>query len=145
MHSPAFLFGVCLWLGGGLAAVVVGGPPERFVGAAVLANLVIALLLVELPRAGGVQWWSLGLDVLTLVVIAGSACVWPRRWLWVAFGFQLVGILVHVPPMLDARIHEWAYAALNNLCGYAVVLALVTGVGLHRITRGRAHAGTGRL
>ena len=144
MHISAFQAAVAIWLAACVPALIWGGRPERIVALALLTALGVALAFYRATRNNNIQWWSLAVDGAVFAVMLATLRFYPRRWLMVALGCEFVALLVHVPRLLDPDIHEWAYAAVNNYSGYAVVLTLLVGTVTSHERGRRANAATAR-
>lgn len=108
-------------------ALVKGDEPERL-GAASYALVVLASVMIRddsslsLPR-----WGPMALDIVLLLIFGGIAWQSRRSWpLWAA-GFQALIVTGHVMVVADLRPPGDAFAAVNNLANYGLLIALAVG------------------
>lgn len=108
-------------------ALVKGDEPERL-GAASYALVVLASVMIRddsslsLPR-----WGPMALDIVLLLIFGGIAWQSRRSWpLWAA-AFQALIVTGHVMVVADLRPPGDAFAAVNNLANYGLLIALAIG------------------
>ena len=126
-----------------IAAVFLkGDEPERIGGAAfVLASL--AYMLVA--ETGDPRLSKLGIDIVLLAVFVGLAWHTRRAWPVWASAFQSLIVTGHVLVLIDLRPPGDAFAAVNNLSSYGVLIALAVGTFWAWQERKAASMGAGEI
>lgn len=109
-------------------AFIKGGEPERIASSAFVL-VTGAIMLVPGAHGGGAgpQWARMGLDILLLAVFIGLAWHSRRAWLIWASAFQSLIVTGHVMVVADLRPPGDAFAAVNNLSNYGLLVALAVG------------------
>lgn len=108
-------------------AFLKGDEPERFASAAFA--LVVLVGIAGMAQGGGdrVLWTQMGLDMVLLAVFAGLAWHSRRTWLIWASAFQSLIVTSHILMLIDIRPAGNAFAAVNNLSNYGLLIALAVG------------------
>ena len=108
-------------------AFLKGDEPER-VGSAALVLVFLAGIVIPQSTGWSVPRWGLmGLDFLLLAVLIGLAWHTRRSWLVWASAFQSLIVTSHVLVVADLRPPGDAFAAVNNLSNYGLLVALAVG------------------
>lgn len=108
-------------------AFLKGDEPER-IGAAGYALVTLAgLLLPENPRVEGPLWARMALDAVLLALFVGVAWHSRRSWPVWASGFQALIVTGHFLVVANLRPPANAFAAVNNLANYGLLIALAVG------------------
>ena len=103
-----------------------GDEPERIGGAAfVLGSL--AYMLVGETSLGDPRWGKLGIDIILLAVFVGLAWHYRRGWPVWACAFQSLIVTGHLILILPVQPPGAAFAAVNNLSSYGVLISLAVG------------------
>ena len=110
-----------------LFAFLKGGEPER-IGAGAYALGMLASVVIQSGRLlEGPQWGIFAVDIVVLCVYAGlawkSARVWP---IW-ASALQALVVVSHVMKLIDLRGSANAFAAVINIGGLGILIALAVG------------------
>lgn len=120
-------------IGIALAVLVVGfmfikgDEPERIAGGAYTLITLAGLFLPEdITRGGGILG-RMSLDILQLVVFLGLAWHSRRTWLTWASAFQSLIVTGYVLVLIDLRPTAVAFAAMNNIANYGVLVAMAVG------------------
>ena len=104
-----------------------GDEPER-VGAGTYALIILATLMI---RDGGSlsvpRWGVMALDILLLVVFLGL--VWHTRRAWLVWASAFQGLIVagHILVAANLRPPSDAFATVNNLANYGLLIAMAVG------------------
>lgn len=108
-------------------AFLKGDEVERIgCGAFVLITLA-TMLLPEDRSTGGPLWGRMALDIVLLAVFVGLAWHSRRAWPVWASAFQALIVTGHVLVATNLRPPVDAFAAMNNLANYGVLIALAVG------------------
>jgi len=102
-----------------------GDEPERIASAAFVLVTLAAMLVPH--GTGGPQWSRMGLDILLLAVFAGLAWHSRRTYLIWVTAFQTLLVTGHILVLADLRPPHDAFAAVNNLSNYGLLVALAVG------------------
>lgn len=127
------MFDIHILIGIALAVVVVGfmfikgDEPERLGGGAYMLITIAGLFLPEDITRGGGVWGRMSLDILQLTVFLGLAWHSRRSWLYWAAAFQSLIVTGYVLVMADLRPTAVAFAAMNNIANYGVLVAMAVG------------------
>lgn len=122
-----------LQIGLALAVLVVGfmfikgDEPERIVGGAYMLITLAGLLLPEDIVRGGFVWGRMSLDILQLGVFLGLAWHSRRTWLMWTSAFQSLIVTGYVLVLADLRPTALAFAVMNNIANYGVLIAMAVG------------------
>lgn len=112
-------------------AFIKGDEPERIgAGTYALIALAGALLPTDFGGGGGPMWGLMGLDVVQLAVFAGLALHSRRAWPVWASAFQalvVTGHLLMAFGLQSSTNAAVAFAAMNNLANYALLISLAVG------------------
>ncbi len=112
-------------------AFIKGDDPERIgAGTYALVALASAIMPKDVNGPGGPMWGLMGLDIVQLVVFAGLAWHSRRAWPVWASAFQALVVTGHLLLAfnLKATTNAFvAFAAMNNLANYALLIALAVG------------------
>lgn len=120
-------------IGIALAVLVVGfmflkgDEPERIAGGAYALVLVAALFIPEDATRSGPLWGRMALDSLQLFVFLGLAWHSRRSWLIWASAFQSLIVTGHILVLADLRPPSNAFAAMNNMSNYGLLVAMGVG------------------
>lgn len=111
-----------------------GGAPERW-GAAVLGGIVAIDPLVHqfIPvRYLSVDLGHLSIDAAGLLALGAIALRANRYWpLWLS-ALQTITVMSHVAKLIDVGIHPVAYAGMQVVWSYLMILGLALGVRAHQ-------------
>lgn len=120
-------------VGAGIAIIVVifgflkGDEPERIASGAFGLVILVGLVAPITSNADGVQWGLMSLDVLLLAVLCGLAWHSRRSWLMWASAFQSLIVTGHVLALAEIRPAGNAFAIVNNMSNYGLLIALAVG------------------
>jgi len=107
-------------------AFIKGDEPERLASAAFVL-VTGAVMLVPHAHGGGPRLSWMVLDILLLAVFIGLAWHYRRTWLFWASAFQSLIVTGHVLVLADLRPPSNAFAAVNNMSNYGLLVALAVG------------------
>ena len=103
-----------------------GDEPEKIAGAAYglsyLGTLVTLSGSLSVP-----QWGVMGMDILLLMVFLGLAWHSRRAWLVWASAFQAIVVTSHFLVAANLRPPSDAFAAVNNMSNYGLLIAMAVG------------------
>lgn len=122
-----------LQIGLALAVLVVGfmfikgDEPERIAGSAYMLITLAGLFLPEDIVRGGFVWGRMSLDILQLLVFLGLAWHSRRTWLIWASAFQSLIATGYILVLADLRPTALAFAVMNNIANYGVLVAMAIG------------------
>lgn len=108
-------------------AFVKGDEPERFGGA---AFVMVSLAGTFATRGGvitGPRWDLMAFDLVLLGVFVGLAWHSRRAWLVWASAFQSLIVTGHVLMLANIRPPGGAFAAVNNMANYGLLISLAVG------------------
>ncbi len=125
----ALMLLVCGW------ALWRGDKPERLAAAAMVAAWIGTSFVLD-RRFKDIQWATLGVDFVLLVVLVGLSLVFRRRWLLAASGFHLLGVATHGAMIIDPKVQATPYIVALGVWSCATVASLA--VGMAALTRSRA-------
>lgn len=125
----ALMLLVCGW------ALWRGDKPERLAAAAMVAAWIGTSFVLD-RRFKDIQWATLGVDFVLLVVLIGLSLVFRRRWLLAASGFHLLGVATHGAMIIDPKVQATPYIVALGVWSCATVASLA--VGMAALTRSRA-------
>ena len=125
----ALMLLVCGW------ALWRGDKPERLAAAAMVAAWIGTSFVLD-RRFKDIQWATLGVDFVLLVVLIGLSLVFRRRWLLAASGFHLLGVATHGAMIIDTKVQATPYIVALGVWSCATVASLA--VGMAALTRSRA-------
>lgn len=108
-------------------ALVKGDEPERIAAAAFVFVVVAAMVSPNTGSTDGPRWGSIGRDLLLLAVFAGLAWHSRRTWLFWASAFQSLIVTGHMLVLADIRPPGAAFAAVNNMSNYGLLVSLAVG------------------
>jgi hypothetical protein len=115
-----------------LAVVVVGfmfikgDEPEKISGGFYML-ITLAAVFTDDVAPDGSLWGRMALDALQLVVFIGLALYSRRNWLIWASAFQALIVTGHVLVAANLRPSLDAFAAMNNVANYGVLVAMAVG------------------
>lgn len=116
-----------------LAALIWGGGAERIVAVANLCAWLASRLTFNAFGAGAHQWGVLAVDIGFLLVLLAAAVRTDRFWILFAAAFQLLGTVIHVTTMVDAKIEVLTYMRGLVIWSYLVLFSMAVGTWLeHR-------------
>ncbi|MDI1327423.1 MAG: hypothetical protein PSV23_11565 [Brevundimonas sp.] len=104
-----------------------GDEPERIAGGAYVLITLAGLFLPEDTARSGPLWGRMALDSVQLVVFLGLAWHSRRTWLIWASAFQSLIVTGHILVLADLRPPSNAFAAMNNIANYGVLVAMAVG------------------
>ena len=112
-------------------AFIKGDEPERIgAGTYGLVALAGALMPPDFGGGGRPMWGLMGLDIVQLAVFVGLAWHSRRAWPVWASAFQALVVTGHLLMVFDLQTSTnalVAFAAMNNLANYALLVALAVG------------------
>lgn len=112
-------------------AFIKGDEPERLgAGTYALIALAGALIPTDFSGRGGPMWGLMGLDVVQLAVFVGLAWYSRRAWPVWASAFQALVVTGHILMVFNLQSSSnalVAFAAMNNLANYALLISLAVG------------------
>ena len=120
-------------IGVGITALVVGfaflkgGEPERVAGAAFVLVVLAGLTVPGVLTGQGPRWSWFAFDVLLFAVLAGLYIHSRKTWTVWAMSFQALIVTGHALVLLNISPPIDAFAAVNNLANYGVLVALAVG------------------
>ncbi|MFN3931831.1 MAG: hypothetical protein ACK4JY_08800 [Brevundimonas sp.] len=104
-----------------------GDEPER-VSAAAYALVFIGTLMIKDDRSLSTpQWGVMGMDIVLLLVFLGLAAHSRRGWLVWASAFQALIVTGHLLVAANLRPPSDAFATVNNMSNYGLLIALGVG------------------
>lgn len=103
-----------------------GDEPERIGGAAFVLTA-LAYMLVGETSLGDPRWSKLGIDLVLLAVFVGLAWHYRRSWPVWACGFQGLIVTGHLLLLFRLQPPADAFAAVNNLSSYGILISLAVG------------------
>ena len=107
-------------------AFIKGDEPEKFAGAAYALSYLGTL--VTLSGSWSVpQWGVMGMDIILLAVFLGLAWHSRRAWLVWASAFQALVVTSHILVAANLRPPSDAFAAVNNISNYGLLIAMAVG------------------
>lgn len=104
-----------------------GDEPERIAGGAYALITLAAVFLPEDTAQNGPLWGRMSLDVVQLIVFLGLAWHSRRTWLIWASAFQSLIVTGHILVLADLRPTAVAFAAMNNISNYGVLVTMAVG------------------
>lgn len=124
---------IYLQIGISLAVLVVGfmffkgDEPERIAGGAYVLITLAGLFIPEDSDRNGPLWVRMGLDGVQLLVFLGLAWDSRRAWLVWASAFQALIVTGHILMTANLQPPMYAFAAVNNLANYGLLIAMAVG------------------
>jgi len=111
-------------------AFIKGDDPERIAaGTYALVALAGAIIPKDVGSSGPL-WGLMGLDIVQLLVFVGLALHTRRAWPVWASAFQALVVTGHLLMVFNLQSHTnafVAFAAMNNVANYALLIALAVG------------------
>lgn len=104
-----------------------GDEPEKLAGAAYALVFLASLLFRQSGTLGVPRWGVMGMETILLAVFVGLARYSRRAWLIWAAAFQALIVTSHLLVAANLRPPSDAFAAVNNLCNYAVLISMAVG------------------
>lgn len=119
----------------GLAAAVLvltfvfwkGDEPERMGGAAYAMVFLAATMIKDGGSLSLPRWGVMGMDIVMLAVFLGLGWYTRRTWLFWASAFQAMIVTGGILVALNLRPPSDAFAAVNNMANYGVLIAMAVG------------------
>lgn len=108
-------------------AFLKGDEPERIAAAAFALVVLTGTFIQEGAAQGGPRWGWMALDIVLLAVFIGIAWHTRRSWPVWATGFQGLIVTGHVLILANLRPPAYAFAAVNNLANYGLLIAMAVG------------------
>lgn len=106
-------------------AFLKGDEPERITAAAFV--LIVVAELVTPDTGPAAQWGPIGWDVVLAAVFGGLAWHSRRTWLIWALAFQSLIVTGHFLVLAHVQPPEDAFAAVNNMANYGLLISLAVG------------------
>lgn len=125
--DPIFFAGVALVLAGCVFSLWKGASAERFGGAIVLTNLLVAMLFGNARPLGSEPVAELVLDALTAVALLGVVLVYGSLWLGGAMLLYSIQFTLHAFYFVTERGNDRLHAIVNNLDSLGIIFCLVVG------------------
>ena len=108
-------------------ALIKGEEPERLGGAA-YAMVYLGTLMIKDGRSLSIpQWGVMGMDIVLLAVLLGLAWHSRRSWLVWASAFQALIVTGHLLVAVNLRPPSDAFATVNNMSNYGLLIAMAVG------------------
>lgn len=108
-------------------ALLKGDEPERIGGAAYGLIVIAGFMIPDDSSLGVPRWGPMALDILLMIIFVGLARYSRRSWpIWAA-AFQALIVTGHVLIAADLRPPGDAYAAMNNMSNYGLLISLAIG------------------
>lgn len=104
-----------------------GDEPERIASAAFGLVVLVGIVGAVQGSGSGLHWGQIALDVVLLAVFAGLAWHSRRAWLIWASAFQSLIVTSHILTLIGVRPPGNAFAAVNNMSNYGLLIALAVG------------------
>ena len=108
-------------------AFLKGDETERLAAAAYALVFLATIMIRDGGSFSVPRWGALGLDVVLLVVLAGLGRYRRRAWLMWAAGFQALIVTSHMLLAANLRPPSDAFAAVNNMANYGLLIAMAVG------------------
>jgi hypothetical protein len=126
-------------------AFLKGDEPER-IGAAAFVLVSIAAMFIPEGTGLGPQWGWMALDIVLLSVFVGLAWHTRRGWPMWASAFQALVVTGHILVAANLRPSSDAFATVNNMSNYGLLIAIAVGTFWAWQERGAAAmSSTGKL
>lgn len=134
LHGGDSLFETIYSQIGGVATVLVvcfaflkGDEAERIAAGAFALVVLTGTIIQEEAANGGPRWGWMALDLVLLAVFIGIA--WHSRRSWPVWAAAFQGLIVtgHLLIAANLRPPAYAFAAVNNLANYGLLIALAVG------------------
>lgn len=106
-------------------AFVKGDEPERIAGAAFVLLVVASLVTPDSGPAA--RWGQIGWDLILAAVLGGLAWHSRRTWLIWASAFQSMIVTGHILVLSNIKPPADAFAAVNNMANYGLLISLAVG------------------
>lgn len=108
-------------------AFLKGDEPER-IGAASYALVVLASVMIRDGTSLSVpRWGPMGMDIVLLTVFLAVAWHSRRAWLVWAAAFQALIVTGHLLIAANLRPPSDAFAIVNNMSNYGLLIAMAVG------------------
>jgi hypothetical protein len=107
-------------------AFLKGDESER-IGAAAFVLASMAIMLIPEGAGLGPRWSRIGVDIVLLAVFVGLAWHTRRAWPVWATAFQALIVTGHALVVLNLRPPGDAFAAVNNMANYGLLVTLAVG------------------
>ncbi|RZJ01753.1 MAG: hypothetical protein EON90_01715 [Brevundimonas sp.] len=119
----------------GLAAAVLvlgfvfwkGDEPERLAGAAYAMVFLAATMIKDGGTLSLPRWGVMGMDVVLLAVYLGLGWQTRRTWIFWASACQAIIVTGHILVATNLRPPSNAFAAMNNMANYGLLIAMAVG------------------
>jgi hydrogenase/urease accessory protein HupE len=108
-------------------AFIKGDEPERLGGAAFVMVSLAGSLSAHGGMVTGPRWGLIGLDFVLLSVFLWLAWHTRRTWLVWASAFQSLIVTGHLLLLANIRPPGGAFAAVNNMANYGLLIAIAVG------------------
>lgn len=108
-------------------ALLKGDETERIGGAAIALIMMAGVVTWDGASPGLLHWGPMAFDVVLLLVLGGLAWQSRRAWpIWAA-AFQSLIVTGHVLVAANLRPPSDAFAAVNNMANYGLLISLAVG------------------
>lgn len=117
----------------GIAVLVVafaffkGDEPERTAGGAYGLVFIATVMIRDGGSFSVPRWGAMSLDIILLAVFVGLSWYSRRAWLVWAAAFQALIVTGHIMIAADLRPPGNAFAAVNNLANYGLLVSMAVG------------------
>lgn len=111
-------------------AFIKGDDPERIAAGTYALVALAGAIIPKDTESGGPLWGLMGLDIVQLLVFIGLAWYSRRAWPVWASAFQALVVTGHLLMVFNLQSSTnafVAFAAMNNLANYALLIALAIG------------------
>ena len=125
-------------------AFLKGDEPEKIGGAAYAVSYLGTLVTLS-GSLSVPQWGVMGMDVVLLAVFFGLALHSRRAWLVWASAFQALVVTSHILVAANLRPPSDAFAAVNNISNYGLLISMAVGTFWAWQERKAASMGAGEL
>jgi len=104
-----------------------GDEPERMGGAAYAMVFLAATMIKDGGSLSLPRWGVMGMDIVLLGVFLGLGWHTRRAWLFWASAFQALIVTGEILVALNLRPPSDAFAAVNNMANYGVLVSMAVG------------------
>lgn len=104
-----------------------GGEPERMGGGAYALVFLAATMIKDGGSLSFPRWGVMGMDIVLLLVFVGLGLHSRRAWLVWAAAFQAIIVTGSLLVAANLRPPSDAFATVNNMCNYGLLIAMAVG------------------
>jgi hypothetical protein len=104
-----------------------GEEPERIAGGAYALIYLGTLMISDGSSLSVPKWGLMGMDIVLLAVFIGLAWHTRRAWLVWASAFQALIVTGHILVAANLRPPSDAFATVNNMSNYGLLIAMAVG------------------